>query len=126
MSFWDVFWLIVWSFLFIAYLMVLFNVLIDLFRDHELSGWVKAVWVFFLVVFPAITALVYLIARGQGMAQRSDRAVRQAKSETDAYIRSVSTSSPAEQIATAKQLLDQGTITEAEFDQLKTKALSTS
>lgn len=61
MGFWDVFWLIVWSFLFVAYLMVLFNVLIDLFRDHELSGWVKAVWVFFLLVFPAITALVYLV-----------------------------------------------------------------
>ncbi len=124
MSFWDVFWLIVWSFLFVAYLMVLFNVLVDLFRDHELSGWAKAVWVLFLLVFPALTALVYLIVRGEGMAQRSDRAVRQAKSDTEAYIRSVSTTSPADQIATAKQLLDQGAITEAEFDHLKSKALS--
>lgn len=124
MSFWDVFWLIVWSFLFIAYLMVLFNVLVDLFRDHEVSGWGKAVWVLFLLLFPALTALVYLIVRGEGMAQRSDRAVRQVKNDTDAYIRSVSTTSPADQIVTAKQLLDQGTITEAEFDHLKTKALS--
>ena len=124
MSFWDVFWLIVWSFLFIGYLMVLFNVLVDLFRDHEVSGGAKALWVLCLLIFPAITALVYLIVRGNGMARRSQNALQQAKTDTDAYIRSVSASSPTDQIATAKQLLDQGAITEAEFDHLKSKALS--
>jgi type VI protein secretion system component VasK len=125
MGFWDVFWLIVWSFLFITFLMVLFHVLIDLFRDHELSGWAKAAWVLFLLIFPALAALVYLIARGSGMARRSESASRQAKSDTDAYIRSVAATSPAEQIATAKQLLDQETITQEEFDRLKVKALAT-
>jgi type VI protein secretion system component VasK len=124
MSFWDIFWLIVWSFFFISYLMVLFNVIADLFRDRELSGWGKAAWILLLLVIPAITALVYLIVRGSGMAQRSDLAARQAKSEADAYIRAVASTSPAEQIATAKDLLSTGTITEEEFDFLKQKALA--
>lgn len=124
MSFWEVFWLIVSAFVFVAYLMVLFNVVVDLFRDTELSGWWKAVWVAFLLFVPALTALVYLIARGNGMAQRSELAVRRAKADTDAYIRAVATTSPADQIATAKGLLDSGTITQAEFDALKARALA--
>lgn len=124
MDFWDVFWLMLWSFLFLSYLIVLFNVIADLFRDHETSGLAKAIWVLLLLLFPAITALVYLIVRGPGMAQRSQHAARQAQEATDSYIRSVATTSPAEQIATARQLLDAGTITEAEFQALKAKALA--
>lgn len=123
-SFWDWFWLLVWWFLFFAYLIVLFQIIGDLFRDRALSGWWKAVWVVFLVIFPFLTALVYLIARGNGMAERQLQAVQRAKVETDAYIREVATKSPAEHIADAKALLDQGVISQAEFDTLKAKALA--
>lgn len=123
-SFWDWFWLLVWWFLFFAYLIVLFQIIGDLFRDRALSGWWKAVWVVFLIIFPFLTALVYLIARGNGMAERQLQAVQRAKVETDAYIREVATKSPAEHIADAKALLDQGVISQAEFDTLKAKALA--
>ncbi|PJI93603.1 SHOCT domain-containing protein [Luteimicrobium subarcticum] len=125
MDFWQFFWLVVWSFLFIAYLMVLFNILADIFRDHGMSGWVKAVWIIFLILIPVLTALVYLIARGNSMAERQYAQVKQAQADADSYIRQVSSSkSPAEEIASAKSLLDSGTITQAEFDSIKAKALS--
>jgi phospholipase D-like protein/putative oligomerization/nucleic acid binding protein len=125
-SFWDWFWLMVWWFFFIAYLMVLFHIIGDLFRDRELSGWWKALWIVFLIVLPAIGMLSYLIARGGGMARRSMAAASETRAATDAYIRDVaSASSPADQIASAKALLDQGAITQAEFDSLKTRALAT-
>jgi hypothetical protein len=124
-SFWDFFWFLVWIFLFMAYLLVLFQILTDLFRDRELSGWWKAVWVIFLIFIPLITALVYLIARGRGMAERQVAAVKTAKADTDAYIQSVATqTAPADQIASAKALLDAGTISAEEFEQLKAKALA--
>jgi hypothetical protein len=124
-SFWDFFWFILSFFLLMAYLVVLFQILTDLFRDKGTSGGMKAVWVFFLIFFPIITSLVYLIARGHGMAERNLAAVQSAQAETDAYIRSVSSSngSPTDEIARAKGLLDSGAITQAEFDGLKAKAL---
>ena len=124
MSFWDIIWFIIVSFAFIAYLMVLFNIIIDLFRDRDVSGWVKAVWMIALIIFPFLTAIVYLIARGQGMAERQVGALQQAKVAQDEYIKSVASSSPADQIAQAKSLLDSGAITQAEFDALKQKALA--
>jgi predicted PurR-regulated permease PerM len=125
MSFWDVIWFIIISFAFIAYLMVMFNIIIDLFRDKAVSGWMKAVWIVCLIFFPLITALIYLIARGQGMAERSVAEARQVQSDTDDYIRTVAGSAtPADQIAQAKGLLDSGAITQDEFDALKAKALA--
>ncbi len=125
MSFLEVFWLIVVSFAFVAYLMVMFSIIVDLFRDHGTSGWLKAVWIIFLIVFPLITALVYLIARGDGMAERSAKEYKEVKAAQDEYIRSVaSPTSVSDQIAQGKALLDSGAITQAEFDQLKAKALS--
>lgn len=126
---WQSFWSFLWStiviFAFIAYLMILFNILTDLFwRDHKTSGVVKAVWVVFLIVFPYLTALVYLIVRGQGMAERAREAAATAKKQTDDYIRQAAGRSPAEEIAHAKDLLDAGTISQTEFDALKTKALT--
>lgn len=126
---WSSFWSFLWStiviFAFIAYLMILFNILTDLFwRDHKTSGVVKAVWVVFLIVFPYLTALVYLIVRGQGMAERAREAAAAAKKQTDDYIRQAAGRSPAEEIGHAKELLDAGTISQAEFDSLKVKALS--
>ncbi|ACQ78562.1 conserved hypothetical protein [Beutenbergia cavernae DSM 12333] len=121
----DFFWLLIYAFLLFAYLMVLFQIIGDLFRDSKLSGWWKAVWIFFLIILPFLTALVYLIARGRGMGERQVAAIQQAKTDTDRYIQSVATqTSPAEQIGHAKSLLDAGTITQAEFDTLKAKALA--
>jgi hypothetical protein len=125
MNFGDFFWLLMWSFVFVFYLMILFQILGDLFRDRDLSGWWKAVWVIALIVVPFLSALIYLIARGRGMAERQAGDVRRAQAETDSYIEQVAgRSNPAEQISTAKGLLDQGTITQAEFDQLKATALA--
>lgn len=126
---WDTFWHLLWStvviFAFIAYLMILFNILVDLFwRDRQTSGWIKAVWVIFLIVLPYLTALLYLITRGKGMAIRARETAAAAKTETDAYIREAVGRSPAQEIADAKALLDAGSITQREFDSLKAKALS--
>lgn len=124
MSFWDVLWLIVVSFAFICYLMLLWTILTDLFRDHKTSGWLKAVWVVFLFFIPLLTSLVYLIARGQGMAERAQAQIAQVKSAQDNYIRDVAGHTPTSQISDAKALLDSGAITEAEFQALKAKALA--
>ena len=125
MSFWDVIWFIIISFAFIAYLMVMFNIIIDLFRDRSVSGGMKAVWIVCLIFFPLITALVYLIARGQGMAERNIASAQAAQADADAYIRSVAAAgSPSEEIAKAKALLDSGAITQEEYDALKAKALA--
>ncbi|MET4223409.1 SHOCT domain-containing protein [Oerskovia enterophila] len=125
-SFMDWFWLMIWWFFFFMYLMILFRILADLFRDHELSGWWKALWIIALVLVPFLTALIYVIARGRGMAERQMQDVSQAKAQTDAYIRGVakSESSAATQISDAKALLDAGVIDENEFATLKAKALA--
>ena len=124
-STWDFLWHFLIIFAWIAYLLVLFQILTDLFwRDHKTSGWVKAVWVIFLILVPWLTAVVYLIARGKGMTERAQAAALAAKKETDDYIRQAAGRSPAEEIAHAKDLLDSGTISQTEFDSLKAKALS--
>ncbi|AWB89865.1 SHOCT domain-containing protein [Homoserinimonas hongtaonis] len=123
-SFWDIIWWFLWVFVFVAYLFALVAIFADLFRDRKLSGWGKAVWVIFLVVVPFLTALVYLIARGSGMAERTAEAEQQAKSATDAYIKQVASSNPAAEIARAKELLDAGTITPDEYESLKARALA--
>jgi hypothetical protein len=125
MDFWDIIWFIIVSFAFIAYLMLLFAIIGDMFRDEKTSGWVKAIWIVFLIFVPFITALIYLIVNGNKMTKRSVRAAQHAKDVQDAYIRQVAdTKSPAEHIADAKALLDNGTITDAEFQALKAKALA--
>lgn len=124
MRFLEFFWLVVVSFAFVAYLMVLFQIIVDLFRDSTQSGWAKALWVVGLIFLPFLTALAYLIARGDGMSRRQAEAVRRAKDNTDDYIREVAGRSPAEEIEAAKRLLDGGTITQAEYDALKVKALA--
>lgn len=125
-NFWDFLWALFWAFAFIAYLFAIFAIIGDLFRDHKLNGWWKALWIIFLIFLPFLTALVYLIARGKGMAERSAAAAAQAQRATDDYIRSAAgtAASPSEEIAKAKALLDSGAITQAEFDSLKAKALS--
>lgn len=123
-NFWNVIWVIFWSFAFIAYLFALFAIVADLFRDHKLNGWWKALWIIFLIFVPFLTALVYLIARGKGMAERSAKEQRQVQQATDQYIKQVAGASPADEIAKAKALLDAGTITQPEYDSLKAKILA--
>jgi Short C-terminal domain/Phospholipase_D-nuclease N-terminal len=128
MDFWSYFWLLVWWFFFVAYLMVLFQIFGDLFRDDELGGVAKALWVLVLVFFPVIAALVYLIARGKGMANRTMKRNADMVAAQDDYIRSVAStssgSSGVEQLAQAKALLDSGAITPDEFAAIKAKALA--
>ena len=124
MSFWDVVWFIFISFAFVAYLMVMFLILTDLFRDPDTSGWAKAVWVITLIFLPLLTSLVYLIARGRGMTERSMKSAEAMKRQQDAYIRQAAgKASPVDEIAKAQAMLDSGAITQAEYDTLKAKAL---
>ena len=123
-QFWNFVWLFFWGFAFISYLFALFAVISDIFRDRDLNGWLKAVWIIFLVFVPFLTVLVYLIARGRSMAERQAASARRAQAETNEYIRSVASASPTQEIAKAKELLDAGTLTQSEFDAVKAKALS--
>ena len=124
-SFWDFLWLLFWTYVLIAYLVLLFRIFADLFRDPDVGGFAKVLWTIGLIFFPFLVALIYLIARGKGMAERQMGAARQAQAETDQYIKSVAgTTSAADQIASAKTLLDNGSINQAEFEQLKAKALA--
>jgi ABC-type multidrug transport system fused ATPase/permease subunit len=128
-SFGDIFWSVLWFFFLFIWIMVLFHVLTDLFRDHSVSGVQKTLWVLFLVFLPFLAVLVYVISRGKGMAERAAARQQQAQDQFEGYVRSVATTgdataTPADQIAQAKQLLDAGTIDQAEFDRLKAKALT--
>ena len=123
-QFWNIIWLFFWGFAFVSYLFALFAVITDIFRDRDLSGWLKAVWILFLVFVPFLTVLVYLIARGRSMAERQARSAQRADAATTEYIRSVATASPTQEIAKAKELLDAGTLTQGEFETIKAKALS--
>jgi Short C-terminal domain len=125
MSFWDFFWLLIWTYVFVAYLVVLFHIAADIFRDPELGGFAKALWIIALIVAPVLVALIYLIARGRGMAERQASAAQKARAETDRYIRYVASNpSSTDQIASAKALLNDGTITQDEYERLKAKALA--
>lgn len=124
-SIWDFLLWIFWFYILFACIWIFITIIVDLFRDHTLNGWGKALWVIFLVVLPFLAALIYLIARGRGMTQRELERRGQAQSEADSYIRSVAgSSSPSSEIESAKKLLDSGAITQAEYDALKAKALA--
>lgn len=122
-NFWDMVWLMISTFVFVAYLIIMFQIVVDLFRDHELGGGSKVLWILGLIFLPVLTAIIYIIARGSGMARRQQASLQKAKSDTDAYIKGVVGKSPAADIAEAKALLDAGTITPEEFAKLKAKAL---
>ncbi|HEX5968074.1 MAG TPA: SHOCT domain-containing protein [Intrasporangium sp.] len=125
-DFWDFFWLLVWSFFFVAYLMMLFHIFTDLFRDPELGGFAKVVWVVALFILPLLAALIYVIVRGQGMAQRAMQRNVEYMNEQQEYIRNVagtSSNTTVDQLSQAKSLLDNGAISPEEFAQIKAKAL---
>ncbi len=112
-------------FFFVIWIWILITILSDLFRDHELSGWWKAVWVLFLVFIPFLTALIYLIARGAGMRDRTIKAQADAKKHFDEYVRTQAhSSSPADELHKLADLKDKGAITAEEFDKAKEKLLA--
>ena len=112
-------------FMFVVWFWLLFSVVSDLFRDHETSGMGKALWIIGFLLFPFFGVLAYLIFRGGGMSARAASSMREAQERFDAHVRAVAGSapSPAQQIETAKALLDKGTIDRNEFERLKAKAL---
>ena len=120
-DFWAIFWAMIIAVAIAAYLIGIVAVFADLFRDRELSGWWKAVWILFLIVVPLITMLVYVIVRGTGMVDRLQ--VRRDAPPAENYDPPPPMANPASEIARAKELADQGIITAGEFDALKNKAL---
>lgn len=111
-------------FFFVIWIWILITILTDLFRDHELSGWWKAVWVLFLVFIPFLTALIYLIARGSGMRDRTIKAQADAKKHFDEYVQQQAHSTPADELHKLNDLKEKGALSQAEFDQAKAKLLS--
>jgi len=124
MEFGQFLWGLLIIFFMIMYFMVLFSVILDLFRNHEMNGWIKALWILLLLALPLLPLLIYVIVYGRGMAERQQNAVVTAQKEQEAYIQKVAGTSPAEQIAQAQQLLNSGAISQDEFDKIKAKALS--
>ena len=118
----EALWTVFVIFFLVIFLMILFSIFGDLFRDHEMGGGAKAVWVLALILFTPLAALIYLIVRGGGMAKRAQAAQVEAQQQFDDYVKQTAGGSAAE-IAKAKELLDAGTITQAEFDSIKSKAL---
>jgi len=115
--------LIVEVFLFVIWIWILFAIIADLFRDHEMSGWGKAIWIIFLVFIPFVGALVYLIARGSGMRARTIKAQADAKKHFDEYARTQAESSPADELHKLNALREKGALSQEEFDRAKARLL---
>lgn len=111
-------------FFFVIWIWIVVAILMDLFRDHDLSGWWKAVWVLFFIVAPPLTALVYLIFRGSGMRQRAIRDQVETQNQFDAYVRKAAGTSPVDELHKLDQLKQSGGITEDEYNQMKAKILA--
>ncbi|MGE5273484.1 MAG: SHOCT domain-containing protein [Verrucomicrobiota bacterium] len=118
-------WSLIVIFFMVVYFMMLFGVIVDIFRRHDAGGGRKALWLLFILFFPLVGLIAYLVVNGHGIAERQAKDVQKSQAEFDDYVKSVSGGNSAEQIAKAKELLDAGTISQAEFDQLKAKALAT-
>jgi hypothetical protein len=125
-TFGDVMWSMFVFFLWILWFWMLITVFGDLFSRHDIGGWAKAGWSIFVIIVPFLGTFIYLIAEGKGMGERAMARAQAAQDQTDAYVRSVASSGPADEIAQGKKLLDSGAISQAEFDQLKNKALAAS
>jgi hypothetical protein len=125
-TFGDVMWSMFVFFAWILFFWMLFVVFGDLFSRTDLSGWAKAGWTLFVIILPFLGIFVYLIAQGKSMGERAQHRAEAQKAQMDDYVRSVaSSSSPTDEIARGKELFDQGAITQAEYDQLKARALAT-
>jgi hypothetical protein len=124
-SFGDLLLMVFEIFLFVVWIWILFTIITDLFRNHEMSGWLKAVWIVLLVFIPYLTALIYLIVYGSDMRERQLRAQAEAKHEADHYIRAAAHTSPADELHKLHDLVEKGALTEAEYDRAKQKLLAT-
>ena len=125
-TFGDVMWTMFVFFAWILFFWMLFGVFGDLFGRHDISGWAKAGWTFFVIVLPFLGIFVYLISQGKSMGERAQQRVQSQQAQMDDYVRTVaSTGSPTEEIAKGKELFDSGAISQAEYDQLKARALAT-
>lgn len=121
----EVFWTMLIFFAFVVWIWILFTVLADIFRRHDASGFSKVLWIIFIIILPYLGVFIYLIAEHAGMTERALKQQQAMQSQMDQYVQSVAAKGdPAEQIAKAKTLLDGGTITQAEFDSIKQKALA--
>jgi Short C-terminal domain/Phospholipase_D-nuclease N-terminal len=121
----DFLWSLLLIFFMFVFFVLLFQIVGDLFRRHDIGGWKKAAWIVFLVCVPFLGLFTYLIVNSRGMAERNQRAVQESQDQFDTYVKTVAADEgPAGQIAKAKELLDAGTITQAEFDAIKAKAVS--
>ena len=120
----EVLWSLIVIFFMVVYWMIFFSIIFDLFRDHTMGGVSKALWIIFLIFLPLISMLVYVIVRGDSMAQRSMKQAANQQAQFDSYVRETAQASPADQITKAKGLLDSGAITAEEFESLKAKALA--
>ena len=123
----QVLWTMIYFFFLFAFIWILITVLMDLFRDHSLSGVAKTIWVIVLIFLPLIGCLIYLIARGHGMQERAMKQAQEQQKAMNAYIRETagsSSSTPSDQIAQAHKLLESGAISQQEFDAIKAKALA--
>ncbi|MGO9958440.1 MAG: PLDc N-terminal domain-containing protein [Solirubrobacteraceae bacterium] len=120
----NIFWTILIFFAWVIFIWIAITVLIDLFRRRDVSGWAKAAWVILVIVLPFVGVLAYLIFNHEGMAERSGKEAAASQAQFDEYLRrTAGTGGPASEIETAKQLLDSGTITQAEFDAIKARAI---
>jgi general stress protein CsbA len=119
----DVLWTMILFFAWVAWIWIAITCFADIFRRHDIGGWHKALWVVFIIVVPFLGVLVYLIAQHDGMRERSLEQAKTQKEAFDQYVRETA-GGPATEIAKAKELLDAGAITQAEFESLKTKALA--
>jgi hypothetical protein len=119
----DVLWSMIIFFTWVVWIWIMIVILTDVFRRRDISGWIKALWVIFLIILPFLGALVYLIVNHDGMAERSAKQAEGQKAQFDDYVRTVA-GGPAAEIEKAKGLLDSGAITQAEFDAIKSKALA--
>jgi hypothetical protein len=124
-TFGDILLMVFEIFLFVVWIWILFTIITDLFRNHEMSGWLKAVWLVVLVFIPYLAALVYLIVYGSDMRERQLRAQAEAKHEADHYIRAAAHTSPADELHKLHELVEKGALTEAEYDRAKQKLLAT-
>jgi hypothetical protein len=111
-------------FFFVIWIWILITILSDLFRDHELGGGAKAAWVLFLVLIPFLASLIYLIARGNGMRDRTIKAQADAKKHFDEYVREQAGSGSADELHKLSELKAKGDLSQAEFDQAKAKLLA--
>jgi uncharacterized membrane protein YcjF (UPF0283 family) len=119
----EVFWTMILFFAWVAWIWIVVTVFVDLFRRDDIGGWGKAGWVVFVIVLPFLGVLIYLIAQHDGMRERNERQFRAQKAAFDQQVREAAGGS-ANEIAKAKELLDSGAITQAEFEAIKAKALS--